>query len=240
MKHTALDFRRGLPTGNERDRLEVYLGAPRFKGIADIIDVLDDFIGVVIDAHWNSVGTGGRGSAVLQNAVNGTVRITSGATINDSRALMYGSPVLLWALSSKVQVLIASFTRNVSQATMGLEVGIGDNDNITGTPANQIIFRIAPQTTANFICRAKKATVNTDIITNTPPSPAGTFDDVKFIRRLPSGDVEFFINGVSQGTIVGGNTPTAPNMAPILNMVTGVAAAASFDVDFLFYEVERA
>lgn len=163
-----------------------------------------------------NMGTQGSGFAAIHG---GVVAVELG-----SAETTFIAPVRLSALSDATD-------------TYTCRVGLGDVNN--GDPTDGIMFRYTHGTNSgNWQCIARGASTESVINTSTAPSTSA-FQTLKFVVNAAGNSVEFFIDGVSQGTIATANIPTTGEFTGIMAHMfrsAGSSNARSLYMDYIYFK----
>ncbi len=169
--------------------------------------------------NFYAVGTqGGTGqggtllsSAAYSNAI-GVFRLTSGTTALTGLALLspgsvnptYKTGVYALTYVTRINMSVLSDGTNTYTIRCGLITNA-----YNANPTNGIFFRYTHSVNSgNYECVCRNTNVETVINTSIAPAITTNWDKLEFRINAAGTSVEFFINGVSQGTTIT-NIPTA-------------------------------
>lgn len=180
------------------------------------------------------------------NAI-GTAQTETGTTTTGAACIYIGNGSGVGFLTGgattfKVRVGKLSALSNATDAYV-LYAGLqgGANSSIIGGAGDGtqgVFFRYTHSVNSgNWQCVCRDASVETVINTSTAPSTSA-FQTLTAVVNTDATSVEFFINGVSQGTTIGANIPDATDILGFGNCIRKTAGTAeqSWRTDYLFLE----
>jgi len=178
----------------------------------------DEFL-VADHANWATDVT--TGSVAIQNAVNGTNRLTTGGTTTNEESLDWGDVTPF--LSTQQPVLEVRFQL---EQTAAIEVIIGFTESVAVGSDDFLEFIYDASVDGDW-----RLTASTG---GTPTSDTGAAADTSMhifrLEWVSDTEVEWFIDGASQGNIAT-NVPTAA-MQPTMKILTESGNARYFDIDY--------
>lgn len=216
-----------------------------FDPVAQPVALFDDFDNRM---GWSpsTSGAGASASVSLGNATfasgkhNGVARVATGTVLNTAAALVWSG-----ALSNSLMVGsgAASYEALIRLPVLGslgahyiARIGLGTSSSVDH--ANGIYFEYDSATSANWRLKTAASSVRT-VSTSSVAVVADTWIRLAWVCNSAGTSVEFFIDGVSAGTITTNIQITAGNgyggNFQISNPANILAAAREMLIDWFFY-----
>lgn len=218
--------------------------------------IFDDFLGDLIADEW-ALASGSDAQAldpVINAALNGTVRLTSGNVGGgddavDSSVLTHGlnwqadQGNLIMQARVKVDVitnvaLFVGFTDVIGTAEVPIH-SAASGDTVTDNAANAagVMFDTA-MATDKFGLIGTKAGTQTAFQDSTIAPVAATYDVIR-VEIDSVGAIRAYINGVAAGAAVAaGITATTP-LTPVLSIMGRTTASPVLDADYIMVQQDR-
>jgi hypothetical protein len=203
---------------------------------------VDDFTHKTLDTtNGYTVAGVNSGTAAINVAVGGTVRLTTGAADDDDVDLATD----LIFKAEKGLILEARFAQNDIAATafaLGFSDATGEGadliaftfatTSLTTTASDAVLFFADSDATSNVI-RAAAVKANTDSsVISTAIAPVNAAFHIYRIEVSTAGDCAFYMDGVLYGTAAAAVTTTVA-LCAYVGVINREGAANTFDLDYL-------
>ena len=212
------------------------------------VKYFDDFLGVAIDVtnDWNGVGSNDTIAVSAQN--NGAVRLTTHTDDNDHSSIR---SMLVVNPSHGGCLMEARVTKVTDSEGRGFFIGFTDDattdeepitltgTTFTTTAANAVGFVFDTDATTDVIYgQGVKTNTDSDTLTTAVGiAAAGTWQTFR-VEIWKDGNAVFYIDGVEVGRIANAVTANTDLCANV-TIKNSDAAAASMDVDYVYFEGGR-
>lgn len=232
---------------NGTSNMQAYYESGRPAEIMPIapVTVYDDFIKTAIDAtnDWTFAAVNS-GSAALTGAINGAVRLTTGAADDDdldlattlgwNAALACGVEIRLKAADVTAAAFCIGFSDATGEAADKVAIDFSNSGALVTTATDAVCFVLDPDKTANatyvHLCSVKNNTDGTPVNTGVVPV-VDTYNTYR-IEFDSSGNVKAYIDGNLVGSLTSAITTTV-GLCVYIGCINREAAANAWDVDYV-------
>jgi len=207
------------------------------------VKIFDDFLGKALDAtnDWTVAGVNS-GTAAINVATGGTMRITTGTADNDDVDV---ASDLIWKASKSCCLEVRFASNDISN--VALNVGFSDAQGegadliammlsvitLTSTASDFAGFLYDPDATTDTIrCVAVKDDVDQSVIDTGQAMVAGTY----YVARVEIdalGNIDYYLDGVHVGSHKKGITITDALCIYVAMINHGESAANTIDIDYI-------
>lgn len=187
------------------------------------------------NSGWATANAGtGSASSMTTTGVNstyrahGVVQLVTGSTAAGRASLILGTANMVCGHSEITVVINAGFS-SLSSGTERFQctLGLGDDTGATvnAQQTDGIYFRYDDAVSSNWIIETSQASTRTSTTTSVAVSNT-QFQELKFVVNYAGSSVEFFIDGISVGTIATNLPGAGQYFAPIIKIMKSIGTTS--------------